>query len=352
MGFIGVQPASVPLTASDIEADIINSTHIGDTAISGFTALAEAPADTDEFLISDGGVLKRIDASHVGGGAALTGSTDNTVTTVTGANAIQGEANLTFDGGTLTVKDDANGSTTETLVVTNGTSANPSYANLVFKTAGNTTGCFIKGTQASSGNDGRLEFHVNNSGTSTEAMRISYEGRVYIGETSSSGYNGAVWKDSDGISLYRPTSTGGNGILLFYSDNGGTKNNRGYYTANGGLANYQSNNVNLSDERLKKDIEDCPSTWDKIKSLKVRNFKYKDDTDERVVTGLIAQETETVDANLVNSTNGLYGYEEEQKDGKFKQIYTTDLYHQMLKALQEAQTKIEALETRVATLEG
>ena len=68
MGFIGVQPASVPLTASDIEADIINSTHIGDTAISGFTALAETPADTDEFLISDGGVLKRIDASFVGGG--------------------------------------------------------------------------------------------------------------------------------------------------------------------------------------------------------------------------------------------------------------------------------------------
>jgi len=68
MGFIGVQPTSAPLTASDISADIINSTHIGDTAISGFTALTEAPADTDEFLISDNGVLKRIDASFVGGG--------------------------------------------------------------------------------------------------------------------------------------------------------------------------------------------------------------------------------------------------------------------------------------------
>ena len=33
------------------------------------------------------------------GGAALTGSTDNTVVTVTGANAIQGEANLTFSAG-------------------------------------------------------------------------------------------------------------------------------------------------------------------------------------------------------------------------------------------------------------
>ena len=37
------------------------------------------------------------------GGAALTGSTNNTITTVTGANAIQGEANLTFDGSTLAV---------------------------------------------------------------------------------------------------------------------------------------------------------------------------------------------------------------------------------------------------------
>ena len=33
----------------------------------------------------------------------LTGSTDNTITTVTGSEAIQGEANLTFDGSTLTV---------------------------------------------------------------------------------------------------------------------------------------------------------------------------------------------------------------------------------------------------------
>ena len=35
--------------------------------ITGTTALAEAPASTDEFLISDGGVLKRIDSSYIGG---------------------------------------------------------------------------------------------------------------------------------------------------------------------------------------------------------------------------------------------------------------------------------------------
>ena len=68
MAYIGKTPTPAPLTSSDIAADIINSTHIGDTAISGFDALAVEPADTDEFLISDGGVLKRLDASLVGGG--------------------------------------------------------------------------------------------------------------------------------------------------------------------------------------------------------------------------------------------------------------------------------------------
>jgi len=68
MAYIGKTPTPVPLTSSDIAADIINSTHIGDTAISGFDALATAPADTDEFLISDAGTLKRLDANLVGGG--------------------------------------------------------------------------------------------------------------------------------------------------------------------------------------------------------------------------------------------------------------------------------------------
>ena len=71
MAYIGKTPTAVPLTSSDIAADIINSTHIGDTAISGFDALATAPADTDEFLISDAGVLKRLDASLVGSGGKV-----------------------------------------------------------------------------------------------------------------------------------------------------------------------------------------------------------------------------------------------------------------------------------------
>ena len=61
------------ITADAIDAtliadDAISEEHLDATAITGHTALAEAPADTDEFLISDGGVLKRLDASYIGGG--------------------------------------------------------------------------------------------------------------------------------------------------------------------------------------------------------------------------------------------------------------------------------------------
>jgi hypothetical protein len=92
MAYIGKTPTPAPLTSSDIAADIINNTHIGDTAISGFDALATAPADTDEFLISDGGVLKRLDASLIGGGSwnllqTATASSSSTVDITTGMDS-------------------------------------------------------------------------------------------------------------------------------------------------------------------------------------------------------------------------------------------------------------------------
>ena len=80
MGFIGVQPASVPLTASDITNDIINADkiaddsiseeHIDNTAITGFSALTSL-ADTDKFLVSDASDsnnLKYVEKQYLGGG--------------------------------------------------------------------------------------------------------------------------------------------------------------------------------------------------------------------------------------------------------------------------------------------
>ena len=82
------------ITADAIDAtliadDAISEEHLDATAITGHTALAEAPASTDEFLISDGGVLKRLDASYVGGGGmTLVGQSVDTASGGTTYNGI------------------------------------------------------------------------------------------------------------------------------------------------------------------------------------------------------------------------------------------------------------------------
>ena len=68
MAYIGQKPADKPLGASDITDGIISNSKLAQDIISAETELATAPADTDEFLISDAGTLKRIDASLVVGG--------------------------------------------------------------------------------------------------------------------------------------------------------------------------------------------------------------------------------------------------------------------------------------------
>ena len=52
-------------------ADSVGGSQLADSAISGQTALGAEPADTDEFLVSDAGVLKRMDYSYIKGGAGL-----------------------------------------------------------------------------------------------------------------------------------------------------------------------------------------------------------------------------------------------------------------------------------------
>ena len=75
MAYIGKVPANVPLTSSDIADGIISTADLANTAVTGAkvntdiisaqTALASEPADTDEFLVSDAGTIKRMDYSLI-----------------------------------------------------------------------------------------------------------------------------------------------------------------------------------------------------------------------------------------------------------------------------------------------
>jgi len=59
--------AADSIIETKIADDAVESEHLNDNVISGQTELAEAPADTDEFIVSDAGTLKRIDYSHIKG---------------------------------------------------------------------------------------------------------------------------------------------------------------------------------------------------------------------------------------------------------------------------------------------
>ena len=53
------------ITAAKIADDAISEEHLDATALTGFDALAEEPASTDEIIISDGGTLKKLDLTHM-----------------------------------------------------------------------------------------------------------------------------------------------------------------------------------------------------------------------------------------------------------------------------------------------
>ena len=60
-----VNPADASVGTAKLAATSVTAAKLNNDIISGLTALAETPADTDELLLSDGGTIKRIDFSHL-----------------------------------------------------------------------------------------------------------------------------------------------------------------------------------------------------------------------------------------------------------------------------------------------
>lgn len=76
------------VTTAKIAANGVTAAKFNADVISGQTELAAEPADTDEFLVSDAGVLKRIDYSLIKGGGKVLQSFATQVARATGTTGI------------------------------------------------------------------------------------------------------------------------------------------------------------------------------------------------------------------------------------------------------------------------
>ncbi len=124
--------------------------------------------------------------------------------------------------------------------------------------------------------------------------------------------------------------------------------------SNGGLANYSANNVNLSDINTKKDISPAADTWDCLKQWEIVNFRYKDQPDNADLNmGVIAQQVaESCPEVITVFQEAKEATDTEPAQEERLGVKDQQMMWMAIKALQEAQIRIENLEAEVAALKG
>jgi hypothetical protein len=186
-----------------------------------------------------------------------------------------------------------------------------------------------------------LDFRVASDNDANALFIEGSSGEVMFGKnTVSASTVGVAFRGVTGESFFSIST--GNTLHVYDTV---TPAYRFYVSVNGGISNYSANNVNLSDEREKKNIEDLPSQWDCLKHWDLKQFHYNADDDALPKKyGVIAQEIEAhcpevIDVFKVNDDTERMGVKEQQ------------MMWMAIKALQEAQTRIESLEARITALE-
>jgi len=223
------------------------------------------------------------------------------------------------------------------------------------------------------GGSGAVRFFTGGSsatstgGGGTERARIDSSGNLLVGTTSGSRKFNVETTENTGseiayFSHNAATTANQYGVVFrLVGDPNGTGNSflnclgnvtqRAAIRSNGGIANYQANDVNLSDRSEKTNFAPAEDYLSKICAIPVQTFNYADqnlEEDPGLTLGVVAQDVQAVAPELVMESN--WGTEEEPK--MRLSIYQTDLQYALMKCIQELSAKNDELTARIAALES
>ena len=201
-----------------------------------------------------------------------------------------------------------------------------------------------------------------NNGTTTLAGSSSNNFRIM----QNIGYNGVYWNPSTDTG--RGTSTEAASGQWYWTNTNSVASGAQYTTTNRMFLNTGGNlyitgtlaeNQTISDARLKQDVEDFPSALEKMKALRTVKFNWIDEErrGEHKEIGLIAQEVKEIYPELIGTTDGIGITEDPDTLEKIPGEERYMMHYQklsvvLLKAMQEQQEMIEALQAEVAALKG
>jgi hypothetical protein len=228
--------------------------------------------------------------------------------------------------------------------------------------AASAIGFFQDGSAGATNVPGRITFlTATNASDITERARITSGGYFKASSTgtyvsSTGAYHELVGSSAgDYAAIIRNTGAAtAFGLLVDYTnaapnnttqefavfrDSGPTV--RAAIRSNGGIANYQANDTNLSDRREKTNFAPAKSYLETICAIPVQTFNYIDqnmEDDPGSTLGVVAQDVQAVAPELVMESN--WGSKDDPK--MRLSIYQTDLQYALMKALQELKAEFDA----------
>ena len=363
------------------------------TLARGSVVIGNASGEPSALAIGSNTYVLKSDGTDISWGAdqagtitAFTNGVDNRVVTATSATALNGEANFIYNGTIVGAgADGANadlGSGIHIKTADSGASVSSEADELVIE-HGNAIGgmSFLAATDGltkiafgDSGNNDAGIIHYSHDGThmaftveGAEKMRILSGGQFLVGTTA---------MKADGFCSISFPGASTRGMTLFDYEADSTANFMQFNSNGTECGRVQKNGTNSvsfttsSDYRLKENVDYDFDATTRLKELKPARFNWIADETNTLVDGFIAHEISSVIPEAITGTKDamhpevLYTADDELPEGKNigdvkeatkinpQGIDQSKLVPLLTKALQEAITKIETLETKVTALEN